>query len=709
MPRSGVAAPTPVERFFEFSVLGLLASGFLALAGSGFLDLPTIILMSAAFLCRALYSAGVWYYNVPQYVVSLLTVGYVAFYAADYIWISRAFIPATVHLIVFVAFVKLLTARTNRDYFYLKLIAFLELLAACILSANLSFFVFLVLFLLLGVATFTSSEIRRSRQLRASALRGPVLRGLHRRLMGGSIAASAAILLLTGALFFVLPRTARAAFQHLFPSRYHTPGFSDTVNLDATGDFRQSNSAVLHVHMDNPSDRNLVLRWRGASLTQFDGRRWYNDHAPEQLLHPDAAGEISLVDNAHRRVPGRHISYAVHLKDIASNVLFFAGRLEFIRIDAPLVLRSPTGNFKFVYREPGTLVYEVFSAPEGPDDAGVEPLSTEERFTDLHLPPIDARIWTLAHRVTAGKAGALAQARALETYLRTNYTYTLDLPRAEAPDPLANFLFNRRKGHCEYFASALAVMLRVVGIPSRVVTGFGPGVYNPVSGWQIVRASDAHSWVEAYLPMRGWTTFDATPPDADAPIASLFTRLNFYFDAADTFWQDWVLNYNLDRQILLASRVGESGERLRVSWLDPVGASVSRWQLPVSKFAEACGVALVCLIVLAIAGRRFGNDIRSWLEARRRVRKLSRGQASASDATVLYVRMLKLLKRRGLEKPAWLTPAEFARVIPDPQLSLLVQDFTGAYNDLRFGSDAAGAARMLNAIEKLSRPPATST
>ena len=80
-------------------------------------------------------------------------------------------------------------------------------------------------------------------------------------------------------------------------------------------------------------------------------------------------------------------------------------------------------------------------------------------------------------------------------------------------DPLAYFLFERKKGHCEYFASSMAVMLRTLGIPSRVVTGFQSGVYNPMTGWQVIRASDAHSWVEAWIDGRGWTTFDPTPFD----------------------------------------------------------------------------------------------------------------------------------------------------------------------------------------------------
>ena len=165
------AAVSPVDRFFEFSLLGLLASGFLAVAGSGYLDTPTLVITAAALIVRACVSAGLIRFEVPAGIVTALTLAYIGFYPIDYFYISQTFIPAAVHLVFFVAVVKILTGRTNRDYLLLKLIAFLELLAACVLSTRFNFFVFLLLFLVLGVATFASDEIRQSRQRRNSVAR----------------------------------------------------------------------------------------------------------------------------------------------------------------------------------------------------------------------------------------------------------------------------------------------------------------------------------------------------------------------------------------------------------------------------------------------------------------------------------------------------------------------------------------------------------
>src|SRR6478752_7683301 len=132
-----------VERFFEFSLLGLLTSGYLAVAGSGYLDLPTTILTGVGLILRALLVAGVVRFQFSAAWINAITLLYIGFFPLDYLYVSREFVPATVHLLCYVAVLRILSARTNRDYFFVKVIAFLELLAASILSANLSFFIFL--------------------------------------------------------------------------------------------------------------------------------------------------------------------------------------------------------------------------------------------------------------------------------------------------------------------------------------------------------------------------------------------------------------------------------------------------------------------------------------------------------------------------------------------------------------------------------------
>ncbi len=139
---------------FQCALLGMLASGYFALLGTGSLDWPTAFITLAALCARALMVAGILKFDLPSRAVAALTIAYAGFFPLDYLYVSRSLLSAMVHLILFLAVVKVVTARTTRDYGYLKIIAGLELLAAAILSFQMSFFFFLALFLLCTIAIF---------------------------------------------------------------------------------------------------------------------------------------------------------------------------------------------------------------------------------------------------------------------------------------------------------------------------------------------------------------------------------------------------------------------------------------------------------------------------------------------------------------------------------------------------------------------------
>lgn len=691
---------SPVDRFFEFALLGLLTSGYLAVVGSGYLDMPTMLLTAAAILFRALRVSDAIHYQIPSKLVAAATLAYMGFYPLDYSYISRSFLPATIHLVFFIAIIKILTAATNRDYFFLKVIAFMELLAACILSSSINFFLFLAFFLILGVATFMSSEIRRAGQKTVPV---PISRSsLGWRLSGVTGTVSIGMLVLTGVLFFLLPRTARAALQHILSHRYHLAGFSNEVSLGDIGEIKRQDTPVMHVKLGALLERQTDLHWRGSALAQFDGHRWFNKPIKGEVLKPDANGQLNL--GPWRA--GAGLSYSVHLSDAAPDgTLFFAGTPQSIRIDATTVMKTAVDSYRVVAGGYSEMSYQAFSyldpSSSDPESFIAQPppvaLTDMQRETYLRVPRLDIRIWELAHKVTEFDRTPAAKARSIEKHLRRTYGYTLELPKAEAADPLANFLFHRRKGHCEYFASAMAVMLRTINIPSRIVTGFAGGIYNPISGWYVIRASDAHSWVEAWLPGTGWTTFDPTPADPNPPQLSILTRVGFYMDAAEVFWQDWVLNYNLDRQFLLASHLEQRTRNFRGNWLDDLTDSTTKAVQAGTIYAPI----LIAAVVSVFLFYRFGGDLRRWWSRRLSFRRVQRGEIQPSDATLLYERMLKSLKRRGIEKPPWLTPMEFARVVDDPELSILVDDITCAYNELRFGGHSAAAHRIVRLLVQL--------
>jgi len=328
---------------------------------------------------------------------------------------------------------------------------------------------------------------------------------------------------------------------------------------------------------------------------------------------------------------------------------------------------------------------------------------TKKQLTEK-IKSLYSRIAELARQFAADATGDLARARAVERHLRSDYGYALELPDREVADPLANFLFARRKGHCEYFASSMAVMLRSIGIPARLATGFQSGVYNPVSGLWLVRRSDAHSWVEAWIPGYGWTTFDPTPPaQGNAGGVPILAQWALYLDAAGTFWQEWVMTYGVVRQGTLAYRMEQGARGAGIRWFDTAASVRSVWDLYVAGWAHRFGWWALAwaagLLVLGVAAR----PLIRLLRMRHRVERVRRGQASVADATLLYQRMLHILKRRGYQKPPWFTPAEFAASLPRTPLGDSVAEFTGTYNALRFGAHAEAAARLSDLLDRMER------
>ncbi len=696
--------PRVIDRFFEFSLLGMLAAGYFAVAGSGYLDWPTATLTLMALCLRGLMVGGVVVFEFSNRLVAILTLLYIGFWPIDYFFVSGSFLTAIVHLVCFLAAMKILTARTNRDYTYVKMIAVLELLAAAVLSSSLSFFGYLALFLMLAIAAFSSGEVRRSAQLRKAVVRG----GLHafpRRLGVLSGFLFSGILVMTAVMFFILPRTARAALDRFVPQRYHMPGFAKGITLGQIGEIKRNTSAVMHIRTDPPGDGLKNVRWRGSALTRFDGKRWDTPVAREIVL-PVEHG-VLLVNTADRTPtrPGHVIPYIVQLNEIAPEMLFIAGMPRTISINLPWVRRAVDSgsymiNLPVGYH--GGLMYGVnsfFEDETAPVRTTPRQLTLREREELLQLPEIDPRIPRLAREMTRGGLNEMDRARMLEHRLRSDYGYTLELLPSAVPDPLANFLFERKKGHCEYFASAMAVMLRSLGIPARVVTGFQSGIYNPMTRLQVVRASDAHSWVEAWIPGNGWTTFDPTPADPSAAAAGLSARLALFFDAAEQFWQDWVVSYDLDRQIVLAARMDESARRLRFTWFGDFRKKFIESMRTAAGYTPQIAIIAGILALLII----YGGAIREWWSGFVRTRRMARGQGIASDATLLYARMLRALAKRGMHKPPWLTPGEFARVLPASDVSGVVHDLTVFYNEFRFGGRTDVAPRMMELLDRLEK------
>src|ERR1017187_4173390 len=260
-----------VERFYQLAVLGLVASGYAGVALTGYLDTPTLVFMGLALLARALQIFGVIRLVLPARLVEMCALGCIVYYPVDYLYLSRDFLLATVHMIIVLAVLKILSARTRRDHFYALSIAFLELLASAILSTGMSFFLVLAVFLCCLIAALTSGEIRRAATKPQVVAQTARIR-IAPRLAALSVFVTAGILFITAGLFFLLPRTASAALRGLARHNFHLSGFSNEVRLGEAGDLQLDSRTIMRVKpIVKGVQLHLGLKWRGLALSQFDG------------------------------------------------------------------------------------------------------------------------------------------------------------------------------------------------------------------------------------------------------------------------------------------------------------------------------------------------------------------------------------------------------------------------------------------------------
>ncbi len=748
-PRTSLSA---LVHYSEVSLYLLLLNGVVSLVWTGKLDAVTAVLAPAALAWKGWRYARGKPPELSGRQVTWAVSAYLIFFPLDLLVISRAFIGsvpnswlyaalhAAIHLMLFVMLMRLFSASTTRDLLFLSMMALAALLASAILTIDTAFLVFLALFLVLGVSTFMSLEMRRGAEGAVAPpleSRTPAARRLGRALGFTAVMMTVGALSVGAVIFAVLPRFPGGYLGGLNFNPTLISGFTDNVELGQIGEIKLHTAVVMRTRMDMPRDAVPDLHWRGIALTTFDGHRWYTSEHENQPIVPGSDGWY-LLPSSHSPAVGerfREVHYSVLLEPLATSSLFILahpvavrgpfGRdtgnplrdapTRFLLVDQTNSIFTPYNNFtKFLYE--GRALVPVIP-PEELRKASTN-YPAEIRETYLQLPTLDPGIPQLAREITRRAATPFDKSEAIELYLRTRFGYTLTQPDPPPKDPLAYFLLRRRAGHCEYFATAMTVMVRALGIPARYINGFLPGEYNDVADSYIIRASDAHSWVEVYFPDYGWIPFDPTPPAGSKPEFSL-GRLAYYWDWFEMAWSEWVINYSQSQQIRLAANAQrsardwsywmqrflsvkqEAGVRWVQGWHRVVEGGVKESPRLLLGFT-----LLLALVVLLVARGRALADF--WVAARARAGGGYARQPERAPrlATLYYTRLLRALERRGFRKADSQTPREFALALTPANLAERVADMTQLYEASRFGrepADTAALGRALSAVEECLR------
>jgi transglutaminase-like putative cysteine protease len=582
--------------------------------------------------------------------------------ALDLVYVAASLLDGLGRLLVFLLVYRLVMGRALRDLRDVAFLAFFMLVAAAPLTFGVGFLFVFLAFLVLGTWMLMLYHVATESE-RAGERVEDGAEALGRDLLGLAVGASAATLALTAALFFVIPRVGQAALT----LRSHQPrmltGFSDRVELGAFGDIETDATVVMRVRFLTrvlAPERLPGLRWRGLALDRYAGGAWTSSRRERGAVRRSALGRFEL---APFRGTGPVVVQEVYLEPFGADVLFAAPRMLSVELRADAVLLDDMAGVS-VPNAAARFRYVATSELESERVRAERPLDDETRARFLELPPLPPRVRSLALEVTAGAREPREAAHALSAHLASRYRYTLTLRRATALDPVEEFLFVQRAGNCEYFAAALAVMLRSLGIPARVVNGFQRGEWNPYGGYFMVRLRDAHSWVEAHLD-GAWVTLDPSPRGA-ADAAGAPAEVALYLDALRVRWYRYVVNWSLQDQVMTALRVREAA----LVWR-PRAPALAEWRRPPPGFYVLLALSAVTAVLL-------------WW--RHRARAAAGRRSPAMPA--FYGRALAALARRGLVPAAGETAREFAARVAGalPTGAAPFAALTTAYERVRFGA-----------------------
>jgi len=686
-----------MQRYFQISVHALIITAFFALAFTGRLDLPSIVVFTVGVswsLYRTIQSAPPL---ISARVAFILSCIYTVAFFVDALSISRSFIPATIHLVLFLELVKLFQEKTDKDYFYLIILAFLKILAASSLTIDISFVVTLVLFLVALVSTLMSFDMYRSERKSSAASKD-----VTAPLSGMSAWATLWILVTAVVLFFLIPRVGTGYFSRATTPSLLLSGFTESVELGQIGQVKLSSAVVMRIKLVS-GPPHAVLKWRGISLDGFDGTSWFKTDRRRSSVAPSSRGQYTVrpIENVKQAV-----QYQVLLEPLATTALFGPYRIRGIRGALP-ALEADTDDgvytrFPLLRRVQYDVTSEI-SAParlQNSQTGEAQTVSNDLQRKYLRLPAdTDPRIHTLAKEITASATTAFDKAALVETYLKKNYSYTLALTWDPGRQPISTFLFNAKTGHCEYFASSMAILLRAAGVPTRLVNGFLMGDYNPIGDDYIVRQSDAHSWVEVYVDGR-WVEFDPTPPDTTERPSGLLAQLSHYVDAAELYWNSYVLTYDASLQMQLFRSAQDKALSLQADlrtksdeWMTFGQEFSDRFADDFRRLADKPWFWMIVFAgTLSVVGLRYHRFVRTEFH----IWRARTGAGGVTDDAVeeLFYRAARLADPEGKSRQPAETWREWIIGVSDPTRRSLLHRALSIYEKSKYGQMPVSASEF---------------
>ena len=512
--------------------------------------------------------------------------------------LRQDFMPGVVGMLLFLIGGEALRPLEARNDMRLYSLTFALLIAATAFYPGIGFAAGFVAYVALAVLGMMVGYLRRE----SERFRGAAQVRVGRGFLWTTAALSLVTLAMSAAVFVLFPRLPRAwNVQGRRGAGGEVAGFSDRVSIGEFGGRIGSNPEVMFrvEFPDGPPADAASIHWRGRSFNLFDGQVWSRTRFTAAADLPPGA-YAARWGGPFRRMrvfggpPGADVLFGPH------PVILVRPR------SAVRPYRGRSGDVFFSGAD--NPVYTVVSSANRPTDEQLRRVTDDgpDLREYMQLPALEPRVWRLADSLTAGRTARIDQVRAVERWLRDGFSYTLELPSSASDASIEGFLFHRRAGHCEYFSTAFAVLLRARGIPARNVNGFLGGEWNQNGRYLAVTGNDAHSWVVVWFEGWGWVPFDATPPDRGQVVArgtdgSWLWPARLWMDGVEYRWYKWVMDYNLDRQLGVFRGIGSVFSQGERTVAEPARRAPLRF----------AGMGVATMVVAALL----------WLLARRRGRR----------------------------------------------------------------------------------------
>lgn len=695
----------------------LLATlGLVALITGGELNYATTAVLAAGVIASWFAEGNILQSQRYVRAWNAAVVGFLLLEIVRVVFFHLAPLTAAIEFAALLQLSRLANRRTARDYQQITVLALLHLIAATVLGGGLSYAVCFLGFVIVTPWALTLGHLRREiegnyladaragrsgvpidvgRILRSRRVVGPGL------LLGSSLLAIP-IFAMTSVIFLVFPRIGLGIVSIRSSRGGPITGLGDQVDLTGHGTIRDDPTIILRIEPPDLGDHPppfRAFRLRGAAFDRYDGRRW--TRSPRHRVSLPREGAVYSITGWDDR---RLSQYRIVLDAIDPPVLLLPQNTVAVRIEPrmesgiprfPDLSTDSAQEIRYTTNDDLGLVYTAFVDSESTGATHDTSLSSEALAHYLALPPLSPRIYALAHQLTDPYPDPRDKALAVQRYLQ-GFRYTLTLESGSAAQPIEDFLFRSRAGHCEYFSTAMAVLLRAVGVPTRNVTGFLGGTYNRYGRFYAIRQGDAHSWVEVYVHGHGWLTYDPTPPARQIPVVrtGVLTELDALIEALRARWRRYVVSFDLGTQTRLAMRImrlleGRSRSRV-VRSSGPMShghglvVAIRRANRNMNILWWAIASAVVVGVPLVFFLRRRWRHGVSFPRTVRRAR-----DARIREAVALAEMLDEALAARGHVRPRSRSPLGFAEDLARAQspLAPVARRIAERYMSARYGNN----------------------